>query len=288
MSCDGSWQKRGHSSLNGVVTVISSDSGKCLDYRVMTKTCKACESWESRKGAEEYELFLSNHECNINYEGSSGSMEAAGVVECFMSSEDDRNFDTSIRYIDDGDSKSYSDVVANDPYHGKEVKRLECVGHIQKHLGARLTTLKTTHTSTLVDGKPMGGKERFTYKMINKLQNYFGITITQSETVYELKNAIGAVLFHCSEASNLDTRHQMCSHSSVSWCKFQADKIDNTSLYKNNPGLPSVVRDAIKPIFMGLSDDNLLKKYLHGQTQNNHESLYGVIWKRCPKDVFIG
>ena len=31
-----------------------------------------------------------------------------------------------------------------------------------------------------------------------------------------------------------------------------------------------------------------LKKCLHGQTQNNSESLNGVIRKRCPKDVFIG
>ena len=36
VSCDGSWQKRCRSSLNGVVTAIS---GKCRDYRVMTKTC---------------------------------------------------------------------------------------------------------------------------------------------------------------------------------------------------------------------------------------------------------
>ena len=58
VSCDGSWQKRGHSSLNGVVTVISSDSGKYLGYRFITKTCKACESWESCKSTEEYELFF--------------------------------------------------------------------------------------------------------------------------------------------------------------------------------------------------------------------------------------
>ena len=48
------------------------------------------------------------------------------------------------------------------------------------------------------------------------------------------------------------------------------------------------MRDAIKPVFMDLSDDNLLTKCLHGQTQNNNESLNGVIWKRCPKDVFVG
>ena len=39
---------------------------------------------------------------------------------------------------------------------------------------------------------------------------------------------------------------------------------------------------------MDLSDDNLLKKCLHGETQNNNESLNDVVWKRCPKDVFVG
>ena len=72
------------------------------------------------------------------------------------------------------------------------------------------------------------------------------------------------------------------------WCKFQADKINNTGLCKNKAGLPSVVRDSIKTAFMNLSDDNLFKKCLHGQTQNNNGSLNGVIWKRCPKDVYVG
>ena len=80
----------------------------------------------------------------------------------------------------------------------------------------------------------------------------------------------------------------MCARSSQSWCKFHADKINNTGLYKNKLGLPSVVRDATKPAFMDLSDDNLFKKCLHGQTQNNNELLNGVIWKQCPEDVFVG
>ena len=37
-----------------------------------------------------------------------------------------------------------------------------------------------------------------------------------------------------------------------------------------------------------MSDEELLKKCLHGKTQNNNESLNGVIWKKCPKDVFVG
>ena len=126
--------------------------------------------------------------------------------------------------------------------------------------------------------------------MIDKLQNYFGIAIRQSKgkTINALKKAVAAVLFHSSEASNLDTRHQMYPRSNESWRKFQADKINNTGLCKNKPRLPSVVKDAIKPVFMDLSDDNLLKKCLHGQTQNNNESMNGAIWKRCPKNVFVG
>ena len=38
-SFDGSWQKRGHSSLNGLVTAISND--KCIDAKVYSKKCKA-------------------------------------------------------------------------------------------------------------------------------------------------------------------------------------------------------------------------------------------------------
>ena len=50
VSSDGSLQKGGgYSSLNGVATVIASDSGKCVDFCVFTKTCNACPSLEKRK-----------------------------------------------------------------------------------------------------------------------------------------------------------------------------------------------------------------------------------------------
>ena len=49
ISNDGSWRKHGHSSLNGVATVVASDSGKFVDFHVLTKTCNACTSWEKRK-----------------------------------------------------------------------------------------------------------------------------------------------------------------------------------------------------------------------------------------------
>ena len=58
VSCGGTWQKRGYSSLLGAVTVISVDTGRCLDYAVLSKRCALCTSWETRKGTEGYEEFL--------------------------------------------------------------------------------------------------------------------------------------------------------------------------------------------------------------------------------------
>ncbi|GFT86125.1 uncharacterized protein TNCV_3257271 [Trichonephila clavipes] len=37
VSVDGTWQRRGHSLLNGCVSVLSIDTGKVLDLEVMSK-----------------------------------------------------------------------------------------------------------------------------------------------------------------------------------------------------------------------------------------------------------
>ena len=58
VSCDGTSQKKGHNSLNGIVAVISFDTGKCIDYRIRTKNCGTCQSWEGRENSDEYEEFI--------------------------------------------------------------------------------------------------------------------------------------------------------------------------------------------------------------------------------------
>ena len=49
VSCDGSWQRRGFSSLNGVVTAILMKTGKVVDIEAMTRACKACSMKENLK-----------------------------------------------------------------------------------------------------------------------------------------------------------------------------------------------------------------------------------------------
>ena len=42
ISHDGTWQRRGHSSLNGCTAAISMENGKVLDVEPMSRFCKAC------------------------------------------------------------------------------------------------------------------------------------------------------------------------------------------------------------------------------------------------------
>ena len=82
VSLDGSWQRPGYASLNGVVTVISQESGKCIDSESLSKNSKACKVWERKKDTqcEEYEHFKVDHQCLIN---QAGSMESKGTVNVF-------------------------------------------------------------------------------------------------------------------------------------------------------------------------------------------------------------
>ena len=103
VSCDGTWQRRWFASLNGVVTAVSIDTGKCLSYECLVKTCKVCEMWAPRKGSIDYENFIKEHECPINHVGSAGAMEALGAVNIFEKSVADLQLRFTT-YTGDGDS----------------------------------------------------------------------------------------------------------------------------------------------------------------------------------------
>ena len=134
VSSDGTWQKRGHDSLNGVVTIIRNDVRQCIDYRVLsTKKCNACSKWETKKDTVEFEKFISEHECSINHRGSAGSVEAKGMVECFQLPVENRKLQYT-KLIGDGDSKTHTSIVTADPYPGVKVEKLECMVTYKREL----------------------------------------------------------------------------------------------------------------------------------------------------------
>jgi hypothetical protein len=84
VSFDGTWAKRGFTSLTGVVFVISLDTGEVLDYHVLSKTCQKCALKKSKcENDNEFEEWKMEHEasneCDINFHGSSPAMEADGA-----------------------------------------------------------------------------------------------------------------------------------------------------------------------------------------------------------------
>ncbi|GFX75413.1 uncharacterized protein TNCV_2546841 [Trichonephila clavipes] len=70
------------------------------------------------------------------------------------------------------------------------------------------------------------------------------------------------------------------------WCKFKnAELLGETYHHKNS--LPVDVVEAMRPVFRDLANPELLKKCLHGGTQNPNESVNNVIWSRVPKKTFV-
>ena len=76
--------------------------------------------------------------------------------------------------------------------------------------------------------------------------------------------------------------HDHCPTGSTNWCRYQQDKANNKPLQAWN-----VIKE-VKPEYVRLSENNLLKKWLHGKTQNQNESLNGMVWQRIPKEVYVG
>ena len=203
VSLDGTWQKRGHASINGVVTLMSRENGKCLDTYVFAKVCKGCQYWEEKTSHAGYNEWKLNHKCLANHDKSSGAMESAGAVKMFARSINKNNLRYA-SYIGDGDTSSFNDVVNSKPYGDDVViDKKECIGHVQKRMGTRLRTLRQSKKGmTLDDGKKMMGKGSLTDKSINTIQNYYGMAIRQNcENVYTMKKCVWAVLYH---NSNID------------------------------------------------------------------------------------
>ena len=147
VTCDGTWSKRGFTATYGVVVVISWESGKILDYEILSKRCNTCERQKTRWGEEsdQFKEWMETHKdsCAINHEGSSPAMECQGVLRIWNRSVESRH----LRYtqlISDGDCKSLATLNEHKPY-GEDVKveKHECVGHVQKRVTPKVKQART-------------------------------------------------------------------------------------------------------------------------------------------------
>ncbi|GFV58637.1 uncharacterized protein TNCV_53851 [Trichonephila clavipes] len=212
VAVDGSWQKRGFSSKNDLLTDTSVDTGKVIDVEVFSKHCICPNKTKHLQNSKR------------NFEGYSGKMEVAGALSIFQRSL--TMFGTSLSTM-----------------------------FVMKRIGTRLRRLKTKmRGQKLSDGKPLCGRNRLTEAEIDRLQAYYGLAIRRNlSSVKDMQQAIWAIFLH-KLSTDEKPQHGFCPSDSDTW---------------------------------DLANPELLKKCLHGGTQNPNESVNNVIWSRVPKKTFV-
>ena len=186
----------------------------------------------------------------------------------------------------DGDSKTHTTIIDEKPYGPEcDIKSLDCIGHVQKRLGAALRRKKKEWGKRkFSDGKTIGGRGRLTDQRIDKLQNYYGLAIRNNlNDVSSMQKAVRAILYH-SASTTKKPMHQFCPTGSTSWCGWQR----NSQTYEHHDSIPRAIFEELKPIFERLSKTELLERCALGHTQNANEALNGTIWQLCPKERFVG
>ncbi|CAN8021772.1 unnamed protein product, partial [Ixodes persulcatus] len=275
---DGTWQKRGHKSHNGIGTVVSLDTELCLDFEVLSNFCVACSRHKALPDEEE-EIWQAFHGpvCERNVDCSAHAMEAEAAVRIWQRSQ---SCDTPLcfkKFLSDGDSKAYTAVVEANVYGGAvDIEKEDCTNHVAKRLGSALRKLKV----------PLPRGEKLKEPVIQKLQTYYQVAITSNRgSVKGMHQAIWASYFH-SCSSDGASSHKFCPEGPASWCKHRRAEALGEPAPAHTPLLTKAQGKAIIPIYKRLTDEKLLSRCVRGKTQNAAESLNSKIWLLCPKTRF--
>ncbi|KAK7106560.1 hypothetical protein V1264_017799 [Littorina saxatilis] len=289
VSFDGTWQKRGFTSLYGVGVVIDVLTGLVVDFHVMSKYCHTCKLHEAQNlPAEEMEAWRAAHapKCCQNHVASSKAMEQEAAKVLWGRSIRMHDF----RYTEmlcDGDSSAFKAVVELDPYPGVQVEKLDCVNHAHKRMG---TALRKLAKAERLGGKGVG---RLTEGKCDSIQKYYrGAIVNNLDNIDKMRSSIWSTLYHCMSTDERHFHHR-CPTSPDTWCFYQRALIAGTEPPSHNDApshtfLTPQVAEKMVPVFRRMSDEALLKRMQHGGTQNTNESLNNLVWLRCPKTVFMG
>ena len=140
VSFDGSWQKRGFTSHNGIGAVIDLLTGLPIDFEVLSNFCIKCKAVEGEQEDLEWKTRLEPN-CPKNFEGTAGAMEVACAEKLWSRSIEKHN----VRYttsLSDGDSKAFDAVTSLNPYGTDiQIQKEDCVNHVSKRMGTALRNL---------------------------------------------------------------------------------------------------------------------------------------------------
>ena len=277
VSQDGTWQKRGHSSHNGVSSAIDFETGLVLDFQVLSNWCQACTNGPS-PGDPRYDEWYLNHKwkCQKNTEGSSNSMEAEAASLMWQRSVRKRGLEYGTMLCD-GDSKAFQAASESCGYSQPIVKE-DCINHIAKRMFNALDNLKKSNKAEL--------NYKLTKPNIEKITNTYATNLkSNAPDPEEMKKGVLAGFFHMMSTDD-SPNHKFCPEGESSWCHYKRSEATGEPQRPHKPTFSRKVGSVIFPTIKRLTDLDLLKRCAKMGTQNANESFNSLIWKRSPKNEF--
>ena len=293
VSYDASWMTRGHQSYYGIGSVIDLITCLVIDYTVLSLYCHGCTTVGDHmdKNTDDYRTWKANHVCNKNFEGTAGAMDAE-IAEILWRRSEQRHSFRYVTVLSDGDAKTYNHLVSLNVYGDDcQVTKEECVNHVSKRMG---TALRKVAAEGRQEGVVTGGRGhgKLTAAAITKLTKYYGNAIrSHPDDLDGMRTAVFATFLHALSTDD-DPHHDRCPAGISSWCFYQraVAKGERPGPHEDNVGTPlsREVGRFVKPVYVRLGDENLLRRCLRVKTQNPNESLHSVIWRKCLKTDFLG
>ena len=159
-------------------------------------------------------------------------------------------------------------------------------------MGSALRRQVVEYKGNFLSGnKKISGTGKHTKKMIDKLQNYYGIAIRSNVgDLCGMMMAVQATLHHMTLTDDRSVHH-MCHEGENSWCSYNKAKAGNKlDDYKHGfDPFPQAIVQLFKPIYNRLGSRLLLSLCLLGHTQNANESLHSTNHRdSVPNTFFFG
>ena len=276
VSFDGSWMTH----------------GLCIDLAVLSSYCQRCSYARRRFGkhSPEFEEWFGNHrsECNRNFDGSAGGMEAAAAEQLWERSVERHGFRYTM-IVSNVDAKAFKHL-CDDVYGNVVLKKEEYINHVAKHLGTALNKLRgSSKTAGVVMG--VRGHGKLTLAAIERLEGFYRKAVRgHPNNLDAMRDAVWATFCH---ATSTDERpqHDHCPVGADRWCFCQkalaAGQTPGPRRTKVHTALSEEVAKPVREVYERLSHDDLLTRCLRGQTQNPNESLHSKVSAKCPKTAFV-
>ncbi len=142
---------------------MSWGTGRVLDTVVLSKYCGKCQAKlralglnddQEARSSDEFQTWYEFHKnfCTLNHEGTSKSMETEGASILWKRLVSRLNL-RYVNVVSDCDSKAIVQLHKIMPYGSNvSIEKYECVGHVQKRVGAFIINLRKNPPPSDRDG----------------------------------------------------------------------------------------------------------------------------------------